>query len=162
MNHRNSGSEAALASELRTVVGKLKRRLREHTHLGGLSWSQTSALSRLDREGPATVTTLARADEMRPQSMGAIVAVLERSGFAVGNPNPEDGRQTILSITEAGRQWLDVRRAAGQDWLSQAIRSHLSPTEQAELSAAVRLLERLVATPAAEGVAQETMSEPNE
>ena len=87
---------AALAAELRVLVGQLKRRLREQSSLGDLTESQIAVLRRLDSEGPATVTTLARAEGMRPQSMGANIAALEAAGLVSGAPDPNDGRQTML------------------------------------------------------------------
>src|SRR5476649_1268864 len=123
----------AVAAELRVVLGKLKRRLREEANLGEFTLSQLSVLSRLEREGPATVTTLARADGVRPQSMGATVAVLETAGFVTGAPDPTDGRQTILSLTAACRKWIKASRAAREDWLFRAIQAKLAPEEQEEL-----------------------------
>ena len=134
----------ALAGELRVLIGKLKRRLREQAHLGDLTWSQMSVLSRLEREGPATVTTLARAEGVRPQSMGATVSVLEAAGLVSGAPDPTDGRQTILSLTAACRQWIKAGRAAREDWLFRAIQANLAPAEQEELATAIELLKRLV------------------
>jgi DNA-binding MarR family transcriptional regulator len=133
----------ALAGELRVLVGQLRRRLREQASFGDLTWSQTSVLSRLDREGPATVTSLARAEGMRPQSMGATVSALEAAGLVSGSPDPKDGRQTILSLTPNCQEWLKASRAAKEDWLFRAIQSKLSPEEQAELASAVELLKRL-------------------
>ena len=133
----------ALAGELRILIGKLRRRLREQTHLGDLTWSQVSVLGHLDREGPATVTTLARAEGVRPQSMGATVAALEAAGLVSGAPDPADGRQTILSLTPACEEWLKASRAAREDWLSRSIQARFSPKEQRELAAAVELLKRL-------------------
>jgi DNA-binding MarR family transcriptional regulator len=135
---------ANMASELRVVLGKLKRRLREHANKGDLSLSQLAVLGYLDREGPATVTTLARAEGVRPQSMGASVAALEESGLVVGRPDPVDGRQTMLSLTAAAREWIKASRAAREDWLSQAIRSHLSSAEQEQLARAAPLLRKIV------------------
>jgi DNA-binding MarR family transcriptional regulator len=135
---------SALAGELRVLISKLKRRLREQTHLGDLTWSQLSVLSRLDRDGPATVTTLARADGMRPQSMGANIAVLEAAGLVIGAPDPNDGRQTILSLSPACQEWIKAGRAAREDWLFRAIQTNLAPKEQEELASAVKLLKRLV------------------
>ena len=134
---------SALAGELRVLLGKLKRRLREHTHLGELTSSQISVLSRLDSEGPATVTALARAEGMRPQSMGANVSVLEAAGLVSGTPDPNDGRQTILSLTPACRKRITAGRAAREDWLFRAIQANLAPEEQEELARAVELLKRL-------------------
>src|SRR5271168_3122460 len=118
---------STLAGELRVLIGRLRRRLREQMHLGDLTWSQVSVLAHLDREGPSTVTTLARAEGVRPQSMGATVAALEEAGLVSGTPHPADGRQIVLSLTAAAGEWIRASRAAREDWLSQAIRSHLSP-----------------------------------
>ena len=73
---------AALAEDLRLVFGKMKRRLREQTDLGGFSWSQMSVISYLDREGPATVTTLARIEGMRPQYAGRESSASPATGLA--------------------------------------------------------------------------------
>lgn len=126
------------------VLGKLKRRLREQANKGDLSLSQMAVLGYLDREGPSTVTTLARAEGVRPQSMGATVAALEEAGLVSGTPHPADGRQIMLSLTAAAREWIKGSRAAREDWLSRAIRAHLSPTEQEELAKAAALLRRIV------------------
>ncbi|BAM88074.1 MarR family transcriptional regulator [Bradyrhizobium oligotrophicum S58] len=134
----------ALAGELRAVAGKLKRRLREQADAGDLPPSQVSVLLRLEKDGPATASSLARTEGMRPQSMGPIIAALERAGLVRGSPDPGDGRQTILSLTEACRIWIDEGRAARQDWLSRTIAARLSPAEQQQLASTIALLRRLV------------------
>src|SRR5580700_5847583 len=111
-----------MAAELRVVLGKLKRRLREHANKGDLSLSQMAVIGYLDREGPSTVTTLARAEGVRPQSMGATVAALEEAGLVRGTQHPADGRQVVLSLTTAANEWVRTSRAAREDWLAQAIR----------------------------------------
>ena len=135
---------ATLATELRVLLGKLKRRLREQTDIGDLSWSQITVLVRLERDGPTTVTALARADGMRPQSMGSIVAALDAAGHVTGAPDPDDGRQTIISLTPACRDWIRAGRAAREDWLCRAIGTHLAPGEQDELARGIELLKRIV------------------
>jgi DNA-binding MarR family transcriptional regulator len=142
----NSEAEPALAlaMELRVLLGQLRRRLREEAGVGDFTWSQTSVLSRLERDGPATVTTLARAEGVRPQSMGATVSTLEAAGFISGTPDPGDGRQTILSLTATCREWIQASRAAREDWLFQGISSKLTGAEQSQLAAGVELLKRLV------------------
>jgi DNA-binding MarR family transcriptional regulator len=139
----NEAYALALAVDLRVVIGQLRRRLREQASFGDLTFSQTSVLSRLDREGPATVTSLARAEGMRPQSMGATVSALQAAGLVSGSPDPKDGRQTILSLTPTCQEWLKAGRAAREDWLFRTIQSKLSPAEQEELASAVELLKRL-------------------
>ena len=135
---------ADLAESLRIVLGKLKQRLRGKSHLGDFTWSQMQVLSLLERAGPATATLLARAGGVRPQSMGATVAVLEAAGLVSGSPDPSDGRRTILSLTAACKDKIKSARAAREDWLSNAIRTALTPAEQQQLAASVKLLQRLV------------------
>ena len=148
MNARSDGKRAAdateLAQELAGLFSKLKRRLREQAHVGDLTPSQTSTLLRLERDGPATASSLARAEGMRPQSMGAVIDALEAAGMVRGAPDPDDGRQTILSLTETFRKRIREGRAARQDWLSNAIQARLSPREQNDVAAALALLRRLV------------------
>jgi DNA-binding MarR family transcriptional regulator len=136
----------ALAVELHILAGKLKRRLREQRNLGDLTPSQVSVLRHLEREGPATVTHLARTEGVRPQSLGATVSVLEAAGLISGQADPDDGRQTILSLTPACRKMIRAGRAAREDWLFRTIRSKFSAAEQAELAKGVELLKRLVET----------------
>jgi len=135
---------SALAIDLRAAMGKLVRRLREEVPPGELTWSQQKVLFRLEREGPATVTALAQAEGVRPQSMGATVAVLKDAGLIAGAPDPSDGRQTVLSLTDVYRAQLKASRAAKEDWLNRAIQTKLTAAEQGELASMLRLLNRLL------------------
>jgi DNA-binding MarR family transcriptional regulator len=101
-------------------------------------------LGHLDRQRRTTVTALARIEGVRPQSMGATVAGLEALGLIKGSPDATDGRQTILSLTPACRDLIRSGRAARHDWLLKTIQSRLTPQEQAQLAAAMSLLNRLV------------------
>jgi DNA-binding MarR family transcriptional regulator len=125
------------------VISQLRHRLREQSHPGDYTWSQTSVLIRLERDGPATVSALARAEGVRQQSMGATISALEEAGLVKGSPDPADGRRTILSLTDACREMLKANRAAKEDWLFRAIQTKLSPAEQEELATALELLKRL-------------------
>ena len=133
----------ALAGDLRTVIGKLKRRLRAQAGIGDWTPSQKSVLLRLERDGPATVSNLARLEGMRPQSMGAALAPLQAAGLVIGTADPDDGRQTLLSLSRACRKKIQERRAARQDWLSRTIAAKLSAAEQERLAKALLLLQRL-------------------
>ena len=133
---------ANLAADLRALVGRLKRRLREQGSVGDLTPSQIAVVRRLDADGPATISALARAEGVRPQSMGATVAALETAGLTQGRPDPDDGRQTLISLTAACRERLTQGRAARQDWLTRQI-ERLTPEERARLAAAADILRRL-------------------
>ncbi len=131
---------AALAVEIRVLVSKLRRRFREQTGTGDLKPSQMSVLHRLEREGPTTTSNLARLEGMRPQSMGTVIAPLEAAGLVSGAPDPTDGRQTLLSLTDTCRTWMQETRAARQDWLARQLRARLSPEEMDKLQEAIALL----------------------
>lgn len=134
----------ALASDIRVLIGQLRRWLRDQALLGDFTGSQIQVLIWLEREGPATVTTLARAHGVRPQSMGETLAVLKAAGLVDGAPDPADGRQTLLSLTAACREKIKVSRAAREDRLFRAIRTKLVPAEQEQLAAGLELLKRLI------------------
>jgi DNA-binding MarR family transcriptional regulator len=134
----------ALATEIHAISGKLKRRLREQASASDLTQSQLAVLGHLDRNGPTTVTTLARMEGVRSQSMGATVATLEAAGLVRGSPDPNDGRQTILSQTPACVALIKDGRAARTDWLLKTIQMKLSAQEQEQLAAAIKLLNRIV------------------
>jgi DNA-binding MarR family transcriptional regulator len=148
MSNRPSRSQSdhasALALELRTLIGKLKRKLRDQAGHEDFTSSQVSVLLRLEKDGPATVSNLARAEAMRPQSMSAAVAPLEASGLVTGSSDPNDGRQTLLSLTQKCRDLIQKRRAAKQDWLTKTILAKLTAQEQEQLRAALEILARLV------------------
>ena len=134
---------AALTGELRISLGKLIRRVREQASAGDFTSAQQSVLLRLERDGPATVSALARAESVRPQSMRITVAGLEAIKAVSGKPDPTDGRQTLIDLTPGFRKTVKVSRAAKEDWLTRALQAQLSSQEQKELAAAVRLLQRL-------------------
>jgi DNA-binding MarR family transcriptional regulator len=133
----------AMAAELRGVLGALRRKLREQSHIGDFTESQISVLRLLER-GPGTVSALARAEGVRPQSMGATIAALEAVGLVAGTPDPADGRQRLWALTPSCRERVKASRAAREDWLFRVIRKNLSGPEQRELSQAIELLKRLV------------------
>ncbi len=140
---KDAALASELAAELRTTLGNLKRKLQQQGGQNDFNASQIAVLLRLEKDGPTTVSSLARAEGMRPQSMSAVIAPLEEKGFVVGAADPNDGRKTLMSLTKACKKWIEDGRAARQDWLTQAIQQKLSPHEQKQVSSAIRLLARL-------------------
>lgn len=90
-----------LAEDLLVLHGRIRRTL-----LTGkddeVTASQTAALGRLLRYGEQTVADLARAEGVRPQSMGATVQALEDLGLVERRPDPTDGRRSLVRATETG------------------------------------------------------------
>jgi DNA-binding MarR family transcriptional regulator len=130
---------APLASELRVVLGRLLRRLRaEHR----FPISQGTVLGRLDREGPQSVSDLAAAERVRPQSMAQTVGDLEGEGLVARAPDPSDGRRALVSLTAAGRAELEADRRHREGWLVRAI-EELPGDDRATVERAVVLLGHL-------------------
>ncbi len=132
-----------VAAVLRVSIGLLLRRLRQVQPAGDLSLPETSALTRLDRSGPATSSALAKEEQISAQSMGATLAALEARGLVAREPDPDDGRRAVLSLTEAGQQVLRDKRSARVAQLAQALSNGFTPAELRQLRTAAPLLERL-------------------
>jgi DNA-binding MarR family transcriptional regulator len=135
---------AKLATDLRVVLRQLKRRLREQSGRSDLTPSQVAVILRLEQDGPAAVSSLARAEGMRPQSMSTVVKVLQDEGLVLGSADPNDRRQTLMALTRKCETRLKDGRAARQDWLASTIQRELSAQEQERLSEALGLLSRLI------------------
>ena len=124
-------------------MGVLLRRVRgEAAGQDGVSWSQASAMARLDKSGAMTTAELARAEMVKPQSMGALLAELEQDGLVRRAPHPTDGRQILFSLTDAGVQARRQRQAAKLAWLTAAI-ARFDADERRTLVDAIALVKRL-------------------
>ena len=133
----------ATATRLRVSMGAFKRRVQETVSDGDLTGPQLTALSRLDRFGPATTAELARREQISPQAMGATVASLEQRGLVARAPDAADGRRSILALTPAGQAAIHSGRSAIADRIAAALEESFSSQERAILEAAAPLIERL-------------------
>lgn len=132
----------AEVADLTLAIGALARRVRAAGASHGLSLTQRAVIARLAREGPATTSDLARAEGMKPQSMGAAVAGLEEMGLVTRRPHPTDGRQFELALTPEGETVREETRTAKIAWLAQAV-SRLNEDERETLFRAGKILSRL-------------------
>jgi DNA-binding MarR family transcriptional regulator len=140
-----SGTSISLettVAELSLAIGQLLRRLRAESNPDELTWSQTATLARLEKAGPMTTADLARAESVKPQSMGATLAELEREFLVERRPHPTDGRQVLFALTDEGVDARRRRSAAKQKWLLAAM-AKLDPGEQQTLISAAALIKRL-------------------
>ncbi len=138
----SSVSAETAITELSLAIGQLLRRLRAESNPDELTWSQTVALSRLERAGSMTTADLARAESVKPQSMGATLAELERERLIERQPHPTDGRQVLFALTAEGVEARRKRSAAKQKWLFAAM-AKLDSGEQQTLISAAALIKRL-------------------
>ena len=129
-------------TDLAHSVGLLLRRLRAATASDELSWTESSVMSRLAKEGPSTTADLARAEGIKPQSMGTTIAALEERGIVERKPHPTDGRQVNIALTSKGAAVRKSAKEARWGWLAQAV-AQLDEQERETLFAAGQIMERL-------------------
>jgi DNA-binding MarR family transcriptional regulator len=132
-----------VANDLRIVVGRIVRRLRQGHEAGELTLSELSVLSRLDQCGTLPAGELAEQERISPQAMSAILAVLEQRGLVARDADASDGRRVSMSATTAGRRLLEGRRSRNAQRMSRALGEALSPADLQRLIAAIPLLERV-------------------
>jgi DNA-binding MarR family transcriptional regulator len=128
-------------TELLSVTGQLTRRLRAVSNTRELTWSQVAIMARLEEAGPLTTADLARAESVKPQSMGGTLAAMEEEGLVERQPHPTDGRQILYALTDEGREARTKVSLAKREWLLAAI-AQLSRGEQKALLAAVDIIRR--------------------
>ena len=128
--------------DLASGLGVLVRRMRRASSSHELSITQRAVMGRLARQGPMTISDLARAEGMKPQSMGATVTNLEESGLVGRAAHPTDGRQTNILLTEQGMKVYEHMHRARRTWLMEAV-ADLSEPEREVLFEATAIIKRL-------------------
>ncbi len=136
-------ADAALASELRHAVMRLRRRLAVERHPDNeLSLSQMTVLGTLYRLGDLTLGELAGHEMVQPPSMTRTVNCLEDGGYVARRPHDTDGRQVVVSLSDRGRETLLADRRRRDAWLARRLTT-LTTEERALLHAAAPLLTRI-------------------
>jgi DNA-binding MarR family transcriptional regulator len=128
--------------DLAQAIGLLVRRVRAAAASHELSLTESAVMKRLATDGPATTADLARAESMKPQSMGTTIAALEEMGLVERKPHPTDGRQVNIDLTPKGAAMRKSARDAKRTWLAQAI-SQLDEEEREALFKAGEIIKRL-------------------
>jgi DNA-binding MarR family transcriptional regulator len=136
-------SVSGLADGLRPVVMRLARRLRQVRGDGlELTASQLSAMGTLARADDQPIGALAAAEKVAAPSMTRIVNALQERGLVARTPDPADRRQSLVSLTPAGRDLLLLNRRRRSEWLAQRI-GELDADDREVLRRAVGILERI-------------------
>jgi DNA-binding MarR family transcriptional regulator len=129
--------------DLTQAIGLLVRRLRAATASDDFSLTEAAVLGSLAKGGPLTTAELARAQAVKPQSMGTIIAALAARGLVERKPHPTDSRQVPIELTAKGADLRKRTHEAKRTWLAQAI-AGLDQQDQETLFAAGDIIRRLV------------------
>ena len=145
------------AVRLRVSLFALMRQLRQTAPPDGIGSARLSVLGALYRRGPMTPTDLAAHERVKLQTLTRLLAELEADAWIVREPDADDGRRTVLSLTRLGVRQLtaDVQRREAS--LAAAIGSALTPAQQAHLLKACESLDAL--TKALGGAVEPTPAE---
>ncbi|MBC7763743.1 MAG: MarR family transcriptional regulator [Candidatus Saccharibacteria bacterium] len=129
------------AGRLAFVIGQLTRRLRSAR--GGLSHSLLSTLVSVAKHGPMRLADLAQAELVSAPSITRLVAELEGKALVSRTPDPADGRASLIQVTDAGLEAVQVARRVRQQMVAELLEP-LSADEVASIEAALPALERLI------------------
>ncbi len=133
---------APLAGDLRVAVTRATRRLRLERSSEQITDAQYAALAALANRGPMTTTALAEDQHVQTPPMSRTVATLVDAGLVRRDEDPTDGRQTVLSITDAGMTEVKETRRRRNAWLAKRL-AELDPADREVLARAAVLLERI-------------------
>lgn len=128
--------------ELRLVVQRVARRIRNNRGDEHMSDSQLGVLFVLEKGGDASPSALADHERVSPPSMNRTLNGLEERGLVRRDPSLDDARKVVVSITAAGRELVRETRRLRTAWFSRQL-SALSPEERAALEAVIPILRRI-------------------
>ena len=138
-------SDIQLASELRTVVTRLIKKLRKQSATGmTLSLTERSTMSLLDLHGELLPNELASMEKITNQSMSQILNHLYELGYINRRISKEDKRKSIISLSAKGTAVLKQMRSERDSWLYKAIIKSCNGSEIEALKKAIIPLEKLV------------------
>jgi len=135
-------ADVELAHDVRIAVMRLARRLRSERPESGLTLTQLAALATVERHGPVTPGELAAHERVSPPSMTRVIAALERNNLLIRTAHPTDGRQSLISLSDAGEALLAADRSRREAWLGRQLGA-LGADQRAAVHAALPVLERL-------------------
>jgi DNA-binding MarR family transcriptional regulator len=138
-----STTDAEAVARLRLAVVRLARQIRQNAR-SGVTPSQLSALSTLDRHGAMRLADLANHEGIARSTITRIVRQLEDSGLVTRQPDPSDGRSAIAALSPVGRDLLTDARGRAQMFLAKRV-AELGDLTTDQIAGVAAVLERLAA-----------------
>jgi len=141
-----SAKDLQFASDLRTVVTRLVKKLRKKSITGQqLSLTERSTLSLLlSSENGMLPSELAALEKITNQSMSQILSGFLEKGFITRTSSETDKRKVIISITEKGKSIILQVLSERDEWLNEALRETCTEEEKELIKKALGPLTKLV------------------
>jgi len=140
-----SQKDIEIAGNLRTVIQRLVKVLRKQTRNEEmLSLTERSTLGLLYQHGRLLPTELAQMEKVTTQSMSQVIAHLFEIAYIHKTPSENDKRKVYLSLTSAGKIYIERLRQEKQEWLARTLHEKTSPREKEVLSEAMTILTKLI------------------
>jgi DNA-binding MarR family transcriptional regulator len=137
--------DTLLASELRTVVTRLIKKLRKQSSTAAqLSLTERSTIALLDQHGELLPNELAAMEKITTQSMSQILSKLLELGLIKRRISETDKRKAIITLSDLGRTMLYQVRNERDEWLDKALEATCTAEEKALLKKAIGPLTKLV------------------
>ena len=138
-------NDSELAAGLRTTVSRLIKLLRRETrNEAQLSLTERAALGLLYPDNQLAPSDIARTEKVTTQSMSQVINHLAELNYIERNPSGDDKRKVLLSLTPAGRAYIEQLRRDKQEWLTAALQEKTSPDEKAILAEALKIIDKLI------------------
>ncbi|MBO0820764.1 MAG: MarR family transcriptional regulator [Nocardiopsaceae bacterium] len=135
-------SPDALAGDLGPALERVVALIRSLNTNHVMSRSASGTLATLERGGPSRLTALATREGVTQPAMTQLISRLESAGLVRREPDPGDGRVVRVTITEAGRSTMALRRAERTERLT-VLLAQLSVEQRTTLAAAIPALDAL-------------------
>lgn len=140
-----SAQDTEIAANLRTVIHRLVKVLRKHTrNQEMLSLTERSCMGLLYQHGELLPSELAQIEKVTTQSMSQVISHLHDLKLIDKTPSGEDKRKVRLSLTQAGKQYIEQSRQEKQEWMAQVLHEKVSEKEKQVLQEALIILSKLV------------------
>jgi DNA-binding MarR family transcriptional regulator len=134
-----------LASELRTVVTRLIKKLRKQSSTADkLSLTERSIIALLDKHMELLPNELAAMEKITTQSMSQILSKLQQMELIKRRISETDKRKAIITLSDLGRDLLYQVRNERNEWLNKALEATCTAEEKALLKQAIGPLTKLV------------------
>jgi len=109
-----------------------------------LSLTERSTLGLLYQHGKLLPTELAQMEKVTTQSMSQVIAHLSEIAYILKTSDESDKRKVVLSLTTAGKEYIERLRQEKQEWLARTLHERTTAREKEVLSEAMTILTKLI------------------